>query len=66
MYIKMPLYDITFHEYLDKLKSNKKMEKIMDVASKIVKIFKFNHCAKRTYNDLKAHNLMINLGRSLD
>ena len=38
----------------------------MDVASKIVDIFKLTHCAKRTYNDLKAQNVMINLGRSLD
>ena len=66
VYIKMPLYDITLHEYLDKLKGIQKMEKIMDVASKIVENLKFTHCAKRTYNDLKLHNVMINLGRSLD
>ena len=38
----------------------------MLVASKIVTIFKFTHCAKRTYNDLKLKNIMINVGKSLD
>lgn len=42
------------------------MEKIMDVSAKIVDIFKFIHCAKRTYNDLKLQNIMINQGKTLD
>ena len=38
----------------------------MDVAIKIVSIFKYLHCAKRTYNDLKLQNIMINAGTDLD
>lgn len=38
----------------------------MDVSAKIVDIFKFIHCAKRTYNDLKLQNIMINQGKTLD
>ena len=66
VYFTMPLYDMNLQEYLSKLKGMLKIEKIMDVASKIVSIFKYTHCAKRTYNDLKLQNIMINIGESLD
>ena len=52
-YFIMPLYDMNLQEYLSQLKGMQKIEKILDVAAKIVSIFKYTHRAKRTYNDLK-------------
>ena len=43
VYFIMPLYDMNLQEYLFVLKGIQKMEKIMDVAAKIVDIFKFIH-----------------------
>ena len=43
-----------------------KIVKIIDVAHRLVSIFKFVHCSKRTFNDLKPKNIMINTMGSLD
>ena len=32
----------------------------------MVSIFKYTHSAKRTFNDLKLQNIMINVGKTLD
>lgn len=56
----MPLYEMNLKQYLSKLNGVQKVEKIMDVTSKLVSIFKYIHCAKRTFNDLKLENIMVN------
>lgn len=56
----MPLYEMTLQEYLSQLEGVDKIVKILDVAHKLVSIFKYVHCAKRTFNDLKPQNVMIN------
>ena len=40
--------------------------KSIDVGIKLLNIFKFVHCAKRTYNDLKLKNIMVNVNKNLD
>ena len=55
----MPHYEMNLKEYLSKLKGLNKIEKILEVALKMVSIFKYTHCAKRTFNDLKLDNIMI-------
>ena len=37
-----------------------KIEKILNLTIKMVSIFKYVHCAKRTHNDLKMENVMVN------
>ena len=46
-------------EYLNKLQGVNKIEKVVEVAIKLVSIFKYTHCAKRTFNDLKPENIMV-------
>ena len=48
------------------LKGVQKIQKIVEVAYKLVNIFKVVHCSKRTYNDLKLQNVMINTNGNLD
>ena len=62
----MPHYEMNLKKYLGLLKGFKKIEKIIDITIKLVKIFKYVHCAKRTYNDLKLTNIMINTKGNLD
>ena len=56
----MPLYEMNLKQYLAKLDGIRKIEKIMDITYKLVTIFKYIHCAKRTFNDLKLENIMVN------
>lgn len=56
----MPLYEMDLNEYLSRLEGVQKIEKIVDVAHKLVNIFKVVHCSKRTFNDLKPQNIMVN------
>ena len=37
-----------------------RIEKTIVITIKIVNIFKYIHCAKRTYNNLKLTNIMVN------
>ena len=53
-------------QYISKLNGVQKIEKILDVTNKLVSIFKYIHCAKRTYNDLKLENIMVNTNGNLD
>lgn len=53
-------------EYLNQLQGVNKIENILEVALKLVSIFKYTHCAKRTFNDLKPQNIMIDTEGSLD
>ena len=41
-------------------------EKIFEVTHKLVSIFKIVHCSKRTFNDLKLQNVIINTKGNLD
>ena len=62
----MPLYEMNLKQYLSRLDGVRKIEKIIDVTNKLVSIFKYIHCAKRTFNDLKLENIMINTNGNLD
>lgn len=62
----MPLYEMDLKQYLSQFKGLKKVEKILDVVHKLASIFKYVHCSKRTYNDLKLQNVMINTMGSPD
>ena len=42
------------------------MEKILEVALKLIGIFKYTHCAKRTFNDLKLDNIMVDIPEGVD
>ena len=53
-------------KYLEKLEGVIKVEKILEIAIKLISIFKYTHCAKRTFNDLKPENIMIDTNGSLD
>ena len=57
----MPHYEMNLKQYLSLLKGLNKVERIFDIALKLVSIFKYTHCAKRTFNDLKPENIMIDL-----
>lgn len=56
----MPLYEMNFKQYLSKLKGVVKIQKILEVAYKLIGIFKYVHTTRRTFNDLKPENIMIN------
>ena len=43
-----------------------KIEKILHLTICLVSIFKYVHCAKRTHNDLKLENIMVNTMGSLN
>ena len=62
----MPLYEMNLQEYLRQFSGVQKIEKILDVTYKLVSIFKYVHCSKRTFNDLKLQNIMINTTGNLD
>lgn len=55
----MPKYEMNLNQYLQKLIGLNKIEKIVDICLKLVTIFKYIHCAKRTFKDLKPVNVMI-------
>ena len=65
-FFTMPHYEMNLKEYLTKLEGVNKIEKILDVALKMVSIFKYTHCAKRTFNDLKLDNIMIDTQGSME
>lgn len=43
-----------------------RLERVIDITIKLVNVFKYVHCAKRTYNDLKLTNIMVNTNKNLD
>ena len=65
-FFTMPHYEMNLKEYLSKLNGVNKIEKVLDVALKLVSIFKYTHCAKRTFNDLKLDNIMIDTQGSME
>ena len=62
----MPLYEMDMKSYLGKLYGMQKIEKILHLTICLVSIFKYVHCAKRTHNDLKLENIMVNTMGSLN
>ena len=62
----MPHYEMNLNDYLELLQGVNKLEKIIYIATKLISIFKYTHCAKRTFNDLKPQNIMIDTQGSLD
>ena len=62
----MPHYEMNLKQYLEKLEGERKLEKILEIAIKLISIFKYTHCAKRTFNDLKPENIMVDTGKSLN
>ena len=62
----MPHYEMNLKQYLEKLEGVRKLEKILEIAIKLISIFKYTHCAKRTFNDLKPENIMVDTGKSLN
>ena len=65
-YCIMPHYEMNLKEYLNKLSGINKIEKIIEVALKLISIFKYTHCAKRTFNDLKLENVMVDTDGNMD
>ena len=66
MFFIMPLYEMDLKDYLSHFKGLQKVEKIIDVVGKLVNIFKYVHCSKRTFNDLKPENVMVNTYGNID
>ena len=62
----MPLYEMDMKTYLRNLKGINKIDKILHIVITLVSVFKYVHCAKRTHNDLKLENVMINTTGSLE
>ena len=62
----MPHYEMNLKEYLVKLEGINKIEKVLEIGLKLITIFKYTHCAKRTFNDLKLENIMIDTQGSLE
>ena len=62
----MKEYQMNLDKYVNILKGLRKIEKVIDITVKLLNIFKYVHCAKRTYNDLKTSNIMINTKSNLD
>ena len=60
VYCVMPLYEMDMKKYLGKLQGLQKIEKILFITMQLISIFKYVHCAKRTHNDLKMENVMVN------
>jgi len=59
-YYIMPFYEMTLYAYLENFTGIERMKKILQVVHELLAIFKYVHSAKRTYNDLKPDNIMIN------
>jgi len=62
-YFIMERYDITLEQHIQKLtKQKRKLEpsECLDIVIQLVSIFEIIHKSKRTYNDLKLANIMIN------
>lgn len=57
---------MNLHKYFNLLKGIQKIEKVIYITIKLLNIFKYVHCAKRTYNDLKLTNIMVNTQSNLD
>lgn len=53
-------------QYLAVLHGVNKLEKIIDITITLISIFKYTHCAKRTFNDLKPQNIMVDTQGNLD
>ena len=62
----MPHYEMNLKEYLRNFQGSKKVVKILEVAIKLLGIFKYMHCAKRTFNDLKLENIMVDTNGNID
>lgn len=62
----MPLYEMDMKTYINKLRGLRKIEKTLNLIIHLVSIFKYVHCAKRTHNDLKFENVMVNTKGKLE
>ena len=62
----MPLYELNLRDYLSKFEGMQKVGKIIEIVSKLVRILKYVHASKRTFNDLKLENIMINTYGKVD
>lgn len=62
----MPIYEMNLKQYLSKLNGVIKTKKIFEVAYKLIGILKYVHTTRRTFNDLKPENIMINTKGDLD
>ena len=54
---------MTLYSYLENFTGLDRMSKILHVVHELIAIFKYVHSAKRTYNDLKPDNIMINVNQ---
>ena len=52
--------------YIRRFDGIQKVEKIIDIVSMLVNILKYVHCSKRTYNNLKPANIMVNTNENMD
>ena len=60
-YYVMPKYEMELSEYISNFEGMEKISKILQISSQLLAIFKYVHAAKRSYNDLKPENVMVNL-----
>ena len=49
----MPKYGSNLKEYLGRYEGQQRIDKILNVCTKLVVIFKYLHCGSRVFNDLK-------------
>ena len=59
-YYIMPKYDMSLAKYVKTLTGFKKIEKIIEVICQLMGSLKYLHTCRRTFNDLKPDNVMIN------
>ena len=60
------MYEMNLKQYLSKLNGVVRIQKIFEVAYKLIGILKYVHTTRRTFNDLKPENVMINTNGGMD
>ena len=60
-YYIMPLYEMNLKQYMSHFKSPKERYcRIFEITKQLLGILKYVHAARRTFNDMKLENIMIN------
>jgi serine/threonine protein kinase len=64
-YLIMPRYSHNLDTWFDKMKFKFSNESILDLAQRLLSVFKEIHSAGYAYNDLKLDNIMVGYGQKL-
>ena len=62
----MPKYDMSLSKYLDHFQGQNRLQKVVEVSIQLLDILQHIHSVRRTHNDLKPENVMINLNGHIE